>query len=56
MAVSSEGRRVEGADVVLWVEQEGIFRSDRSSGPDGLVPMRGLPAGTVRCLRPARSI
>ncbi|MCP3103486.1 carboxypeptidase regulatory-like domain-containing protein [Myxococcus sp. K15C18031901] len=46
VTVSSEGRRVEGADVVLWVDQEGIFRSDRSSGPDGVVPMRGLPEGT----------
>ncbi|MDY7232513.1 carboxypeptidase regulatory-like domain-containing protein [Hyalangium rubrum] len=46
VTVTSEGRRVEGADVVLWVEQQGIFRSDRPSGPDGVVPMRGLPAGT----------
>lgn len=46
VTVSSSGRRVEGADVVLWVEQEGIFRSDRSSGSDGVVPMRGMPAGT----------
>ncbi|MCP3137551.1 carboxypeptidase regulatory-like domain-containing protein [Pyxidicoccus xibeiensis] len=46
VTVSSAGRRVEGADVVLWVEQDGIFRSDRSSGSDGVVPMRGMPAGT----------
>ncbi|HLL04500.1 MAG TPA: carboxypeptidase-like regulatory domain-containing protein [Myxococcaceae bacterium] len=46
VTVSAEGRRVEGADVVLWVEQQGIFRSDRPSGPDGLVPMRGLPGGS----------
>ncbi|MCE9673517.1 carboxypeptidase regulatory-like domain-containing protein [Myxococcus stipitatus] len=46
VTVTSSGRRVEGADVVLWVDQEGIFRSDRSSGPDGVVPMRGLPEGT----------
>ncbi|WP_164018746.1 carboxypeptidase regulatory-like domain-containing protein [Pyxidicoccus trucidator] len=46
VTVSSAGRRVEGADVVLWVEQEGIFRSDRASGSDGVVPMRGMPAGT----------
>ncbi|WP_191264027.1 carboxypeptidase regulatory-like domain-containing protein [Comamonas sp. JC664] len=46
VTVSAEGRRVEGADVVLWVEQEGIFRSDRPSGSDGMVPMRGMPAGT----------
>jgi protocatechuate 3,4-dioxygenase beta subunit len=46
VTVVSEGRRVEGADVVLWVEQQGIFRSDRPSGPDGVVPMRGLPVGS----------
>ncbi|WP_434379986.1 carboxypeptidase regulatory-like domain-containing protein [Melittangium boletus] len=46
VTVTSEGRRVEGADVVLWVEGDGIFRSDSSSGSDGLVPMRGLPPGT----------
>ncbi|WP_224360878.1 carboxypeptidase regulatory-like domain-containing protein [Hyalangium versicolor] len=46
VTVMSEGRRVEGADVVLWVDQQGIFRSDRPSGPDGVVPMRGLPVGT----------
>jgi hypothetical protein len=46
VTVTSEGRRVEGADVVLWIETQGIFRSDRPSGPDGVVPMRGLPAGT----------
>ncbi|NTX14525.1 carboxypeptidase regulatory-like domain-containing protein [Myxococcus sp. CA056] len=46
VTVSSGGRRVEGADVVLWVDQEGIFRSDRPSGPDGVVPMRGLPEGS----------
>jgi protocatechuate 3,4-dioxygenase beta subunit len=45
VTVSSAGRRVEGADVMLWIEREGIFRSDRPSGPDGVVPMRGLPAG-----------
>ncbi len=44
--VTSEGRRVEGADVILWVERQGIFRSDRPSGPDGMVPMRGLPSGS----------
>jgi protocatechuate 3,4-dioxygenase beta subunit len=46
VTVVSQGRRVEGADVVLWVEQQGIFRSDRPSGPDGVVPMRGLPVGS----------
>jgi hypothetical protein len=46
VTVMSEGRRVEGADVMLWVESDGIFRSDSTSGSDGVVPMRGLPAGT----------
>ncbi|SES72224.1 carboxypeptidase regulatory-like domain-containing protein [Stigmatella erecta] len=46
ITVSAEGRRVEGADVVLWIESQGIFRSDRPSGPDGVVPMRGLPGGS----------
>ncbi|WP_224242736.1 carboxypeptidase regulatory-like domain-containing protein [Hyalangium gracile] len=46
VTVMSQGRRVEGADVVLWVDQQGIFRSDRPSGPDGVVPMRGLPVGS----------
>ncbi len=45
VTVLSEGRRVEGADAILWVDGEGIFRSDRPSGPDGVVPMRGLPTG-----------
>lgn len=46
VTVMGEGRRLEGADVVLWVDNENIFRSDSSSGPDGVVPMRGLPPGT----------
>ncbi|RKH06142.1 carboxypeptidase regulatory-like domain-containing protein [Corallococcus sp. CA053C] len=46
VTVSSGGRRVEGADVMLWADPENIFRSDRPSGPDGVVPMRGLPPGT----------
>ena len=46
VTVMAEGRRVEGAEVVMWVDAEGIFRSDSSSGPDGVVPMRGLPPGT----------
>ncbi|HEY0094333.1 MAG TPA: carboxypeptidase regulatory-like domain-containing protein, partial [Archangium sp.] len=46
VTVMGEGRRLEGADVVLWVDNENIFRSDTSSGPEGLVPMRGLPPGT----------
>jgi protocatechuate 3,4-dioxygenase beta subunit len=46
VTVLTEGRRVEGADVMLWLENEGVFRSDNPSGSDGLVPMRGLPPGT----------
>ncbi|HSP77050.1 MAG TPA: carboxypeptidase regulatory-like domain-containing protein, partial [Myxococcaceae bacterium] len=45
VTVLAEERRVEGANVMLWEEREGIFRSDSSSGPDGVVPMRGLPPG-----------
>jgi protocatechuate 3,4-dioxygenase beta subunit len=46
VTVMGEGRRLEGADVMLWLDSENVFRSDTSSGPDGLVPMRGLPPGT----------
>jgi protocatechuate 3,4-dioxygenase beta subunit len=45
VTVMAEGRHLEGADVLLWVE-DGVFRSDSSSGSDGVVPMRGLPPGT----------
>jgi protocatechuate 3,4-dioxygenase beta subunit len=48
VTVSSGGRRVEGADVVMWPDPENVFRSDRPSGPDGVVPMRGLPPGTYQ--------
>lgn len=43
--VQSGGRRLEGADVALWREREAVFRNDRQSGSDGVVLMRGLPAG-----------
>ncbi len=46
VTVAVSGRRVEGASVVMYVEKEGSFRSDRPSGADGVVMMRGLPAGT----------
>ena len=46
VTVMAEGRRLEGAEVVLWVAEDGVFRSDSPSGSDGLVPMRGLPPGT----------
>jgi hypothetical protein len=46
VTVASEGRRVEGADVVAWQDQVASFRSDRPSGADGLVRLRGLPSGT----------
>ncbi|RKH99526.1 carboxypeptidase regulatory-like domain-containing protein [Corallococcus sp. AB038B] len=48
VTVTSGGRRVEGADVTMWADPENIFRSDRPSGPDGVVPMRGLPPGTYQ--------
>ena len=44
VTVTVDGRRVEGAHAVLYHE-EGNFRSDRPSGADGGVLMRGLPAG-----------
>ncbi len=42
VTVSLEGRRVEGASVILF-HSKGNFRSDRPSGADGVVMMRGLP-------------
>ena len=45
VTVTASGRRVEGANVVMFIEKEGSFRSDRPSGADGVVMMRGLPAG-----------
>ena len=45
VTVVADGRRVEGATAVLFVDREGSFRSDRPSGADGVVLMRGLPAG-----------
>lgn len=46
VTVSSGGRRVEGAGVVLFLEREGTFRNDRASSADGVVLMRGLPPAT----------
>ncbi|MBS1151293.1 MAG: hypothetical protein H6Q89_2991, partial [Myxococcaceae bacterium] len=45
VTVTVSGRRVEGASVVMFIEKEGSFRSDRPSGADGVVMMRGLPPG-----------
>lgn len=45
ITVTSEGNRVEGASVTLF-HSKGNFRSDRTSGADGVVLMRGLPADT----------
>ena len=45
VTVSSDGRRLEGADVVLWLGREGSYRSDRPSGSNGVVLMRGMPPG-----------
>jgi hypothetical protein len=44
VTVTIEGRRVEGAQVVLF-HAGGDYRSDRPSGADGVVLMRGLPPG-----------
>lgn len=45
ITVSAAGRRVEGASVTLF-HTKGNFRSDRTSGADGVVLMRGLPQDT----------
>ncbi len=45
ITVSAGGRRVEGASVTLF-HAKGNFRSDRTSGADGVVLMRGLPQDT----------
>lgn len=45
ITVSAGGRRVEGASVTLF-HAKGNFRSDRTSGADGVVLMRGLPPDT----------
>ena len=48
ITVEYEGRTVEGADAVLWNGPQDFFRSDRASGPDGVVRMRGLPPGSYQ--------
>lgn len=45
ITASADGRRLEGASVTLFHSQ-GNFRNDRTSGADGVVLMRGLPADT----------
>ncbi|MFT3707979.1 MAG: carboxypeptidase-like regulatory domain-containing protein [Archangium sp.] len=45
ITVTANGRRVEGASVSLF-HSTGNFRSDRTSGADGVVLMRGLPPDT----------
>jgi protocatechuate 3,4-dioxygenase beta subunit len=42
VTVTANGQRVEGAHVMLF-QPEGNFRSDRPSGADGVVLMRGMP-------------
>lgn len=46
--VEHNGRRVEGADAMLWHGEQDFFRSDRVSGSDGLVRMRGVPPGSYQ--------
>ncbi len=46
ITVLADGRRVEGASVVLFIQEQGNFRNDRLSGADGVVTMRGMPAGS----------
>lgn len=43
------GRRIEGASVVMFTN-DGNFRSDRVSGADGVVLMRGMPPNTYTVL------
>ncbi|MBK7860731.1 MAG: carboxypeptidase regulatory-like domain-containing protein [Archangiaceae bacterium] len=50
VTVLASGRRVEGANAVMFIDREGNFRNDRPSGADGVVLMRGLPAGTYTLL------
>jgi hypothetical protein len=42
ITVMHDGRRIEGASVVMF-NNMGNFRSDRVSGADGVVLMRGMP-------------
>lgn len=48
ITVLEGGRRVEGANAVMFIDREGNFRNDRPSGADGVVLMRGLPPGTYQ--------
>lgn len=45
ITVSSGGRRVEGAEAIMWMAREDVYRSDRASAADGVVVMRGLQPG-----------
>ncbi|MBF5044196.1 carboxypeptidase regulatory-like domain-containing protein [Aggregicoccus sp. 17bor-14] len=46
VTVTGGGERLEGAELMLWRDKEDVFHSDRASGPDGVVAMRGLPPGS----------
>ncbi len=48
VTVQSEGRRLEGAEVLLWLERQTTWRNDRPSGSDGVVLMRGMPPGSYQ--------
>jgi protocatechuate 3,4-dioxygenase beta subunit len=48
VVAQSGGRRVEGASAMAWLDNDNVFRSDRTSGADGRVPLRGLPPGTYQ--------
>ncbi len=54
VTVLSEGRRLEGAEVLMWVEREVTWRNDRPSGSDGVVLMRGMPPGDYRVIANAK--
>ncbi len=47
VTVLADGRRVEGASVMLY-HSTGNYRSDRPSGADGVVLMRGLQPDTYK--------
>lgn len=47
--VTADGRAIEGASVVM-VHSKGNFQSDRGSGADGVVLMRGLPPDSYSVL------
>ncbi len=54
VTVLSEGRRLEGAEVLMWIDRDVTWRNDRPSGSDGVVLMRGMPPGEYRVVASAK--